>query len=474
MAATQEPSSQKLLEAIGPFCTSPLGLAPKPHTDTFCLIEDLSYPWGNPLLPSVNAGIDADQFRTAWGTFDKAVKLILHLPPNSMAATFDISAAYRLTPIRPDQQHAVCIMWEGKVYVDRAVMFGLASSAGVFGAVADMLIAIYEKAGFTPIIKWVDDFLVIRLPGQTWSRGEEDFMNLTARAGVPWSQKKLRRFASVQRYIGFDWDSKNKTVALPAEKVTAVMSLLEAWARPGATFSEREAASLHSKLIHCSSIFRLIRLFLRSHLLFCPLLPFKPCQFTPTIKCASRHLLDTIPPVLASTHTALDFTIPCRPRLVGRRKHLFWCQYRAGEILGGRQVGTGFHRRTRSHPLTIGWAEAVAVELALRLALQLGLFTSHSHGSRSFIVRSDNEGVVTVLSKGRSRCKETNRILKHTYLLQAKLNILLHPVHVPSRLNVADALSRGDICSFLLAFPMAQHHCSLPIPDHLLDKLTSL
>ena len=131
-------------------------------------------------------------------------------------------------------------------------MFRLASSAGVFGAMADMLITIYRKAGFAPIIKWVDDFLVIRLPGQTWS--EEDLMNLTAYVGVPWSQEKMQRFASVQRYIGFNWDLKNKTVALPAEKVTAVMSLLETWARPGATFSEREAASLHGKLIHCSSI----------------------------------------------------------------------------------------------------------------------------------------------------------------------------------------------------------------------------
>jgi hypothetical protein len=45
-------------------------------------------------------------------------------------------------------------------------MFGLASSAGVFGAIADMLVALYETAGFSRIPKWVDDFFVIRLPNE--------------------------------------------------------------------------------------------------------------------------------------------------------------------------------------------------------------------------------------------------------------------------------------------------------------------
>ncbi|KAI0681646.1 hypothetical protein C8T65DRAFT_598388, partial [Cerioporus squamosus] len=52
----------------------------------------------------------------------------------------------------------------GKVFVDRALCFGLASSASVFGSIADMLVAIYGAHGYAYILKWVDDFLVIRLP----------------------------------------------------------------------------------------------------------------------------------------------------------------------------------------------------------------------------------------------------------------------------------------------------------------------
>ncbi|GBE77166.1 hypothetical protein SCP_0100380 [Sparassis crispa] len=90
--------------------------------------------------------------------------MILALPPGATAATFNISSAYRITPVHPSQQHALCIWWHGKVYIDRAVCFSLSSSAGVFGAVADMLVAIYCARGYGPLKKWVDDFFVVHLP----------------------------------------------------------------------------------------------------------------------------------------------------------------------------------------------------------------------------------------------------------------------------------------------------------------------
>ena len=144
---------------IGPFRTSPIGLVPKPNSaKRYRMIQDLSFPWDNPELVSVNAGIKAEDFPTVWGTFNITSELIRSLPVGCHAATFDISAAYRLTPVWPSQQNALCVAWRGKVWVDRAVMFGLASSAGVFGCVADMLVDIYVASGFGPLVKWVDDF----------------------------------------------------------------------------------------------------------------------------------------------------------------------------------------------------------------------------------------------------------------------------------------------------------------------------
>jgi hypothetical protein len=125
------------------------------------MIQDLSFLRNDPKFSSVNSNINSDDFPTMWGTFNSTAKLILSLPEGCLVVTFDISAAYQMTPVDPRQQNALCIFWDGKVYVDRAVMFGLSSSAGVFGSIADMLVAIYRAAGFGPLTKWVDNFFVV-------------------------------------------------------------------------------------------------------------------------------------------------------------------------------------------------------------------------------------------------------------------------------------------------------------------------
>jgi hypothetical protein len=74
-------------------------------------------------------------------------------------------------------------------------MFGLASSVGVFGAIADMLVALYKTAGFSMILKWVDNFFVICLPNEDWT--EQDFIALTATFGVPRSAKRMTPLSTV-------------------------------------------------------------------------------------------------------------------------------------------------------------------------------------------------------------------------------------------------------------------------------------
>jgi len=109
------------------------------------MIQDMSYHWDDPSVSSVNYGINLDSFSTAWGTFNDTAVLILSLPAGCLVATFNVSAAYRLTPIQPDQQQHLCVFWDGMIYVGQAVMFRLSSSAGVFGSIGDMLVAIYKN-----------------------------------------------------------------------------------------------------------------------------------------------------------------------------------------------------------------------------------------------------------------------------------------------------------------------------------------
>lgn len=430
------------------------------------MIQDLSFPRKDSLHLSVNAGVNSDDFPTAWGTFTIAADLILSLPPGARAATFDISAAYRITPVRPDQQASLCIQWEGKVYVDRAVMFGLASSAGVFGSIADMLVALYQAGGWPHVIKWVDDFFVIQLPGESWS--EEEFMAFTGKLGVPWSPTKIRPLSTRQKYIGFIWDLDSKSVALPADKLAAVMDMLHSWIDPSPPVSAKGAASFHGKLVHISSIFSLIRPFLRGLALFAA--SFAAAYIKKSPSAAVKADLSWVRFIIQASPKSLPLqqSNPIDVQWWGDASSSFgvgvvvsgvwdvW-QWTDSTIIGpGRQYD-------------IGWAEAVAVELGLRLVLHLNLPTVQP--GVTVLVRSDNKGVVGAVNRGRSRNAHTNRILKEIYKILAASQIKLSPTYVQSGINRADSLSRGQVADFLSAGG-ALHRSSVPLPDHLLGLLT--
>jgi hypothetical protein len=54
--------SSELEQQIGPFRTSPVGLVPKPNSNKFRMIQDLSFPQNDPKSSSVNSGINPDNF----------------------------------------------------------------------------------------------------------------------------------------------------------------------------------------------------------------------------------------------------------------------------------------------------------------------------------------------------------------------------------------------------------------------------
>ncbi|GJF00473.1 hypothetical protein PsYK624_167610 [Phanerochaete sordida] len=83
----------------------------------------------------------------------------------------------------------------------------------------------------------------------------------------------------------------------------------------------------------------------------------------------------------------------------------FWAawQWAPGFLVGPRQAHD------------IGWAEALAVELGLLLAIHHGLLRDRSPHASRLLVRSDNMGVVAVVNGGRSRSGPTNLVLKRIY-----------------------------------------------------------
>ncbi|KAF5371897.1 hypothetical protein D9757_010604 [Collybiopsis confluens] len=358
---SQSYTPDELQALIGPFRTSPLGLVPKAGSDSFCLVQDLSYP-RNSDTPSVNSLLNSDDFPTEWGTFTDATNLILSLPAGCEAATFDISAAYRITPVLPTQQNSLCLYWQGRVIVDRAVCFGLATSAGVFGSIADMLAAIYRKWGVRGLLKWVDDFFAIRFPDQSWT--EEEFIALTAAFGIPWSVKKTRRFSRIQQYIGFVWDLGRKVVSLPPGKLNAIVVLMKEWRVAGGHFSASNALSLQGKLIHISCIYPLIRPFIASAGFFARSFRSVHAKLgVPSHLDADLSwilwLLEVLPNEMPlASSTPFDLGIWGDASSSYGIAIVIDCYWAVWTWAPGFKIGP-------KHRYDIGWAEAVAVELAL-------------------------------------------------------------------------------------------------------------
>jgi hypothetical protein len=173
-----------------------------------------------------------------------------------------MTAEYHITPVSPPLQMVLCIFWLSIFYVDFALAFGLELRAGVFGSITGMLVQIYSLLRFGLMLKWVDNFFVIRLPGQTWS--EEDLFTVGDWLSVPWSREKLHRFATQQCYIGFDWNLTARSVLLLEDNLAATLALLRQLSDLAAQWSRSDVACLHGKLVHAATVYPLIRPFLTS------------------------------------------------------------------------------------------------------------------------------------------------------------------------------------------------------------------
>ena len=125
------------------------------------LITDLSFPNGK----SVNNGINPDTTTLSYLRIDKVANQVAQYGKNTMLAKFDIEEAYRLVPIHTDDKYLLGVQWEGMIYVDTTLPFGLHSAPIIFTALADGLEWILHQRGIPYIAHYLDDFITLGATG---------------------------------------------------------------------------------------------------------------------------------------------------------------------------------------------------------------------------------------------------------------------------------------------------------------------
>ena len=136
---------------------SPIGLIPKKTPGAFRIIHHLSFPSG----ASVNDHIPREHTAVQYGSLDEAVEKIADLSAPFLAKT-DIVNAFRLIPVAERDSALLGFRWRGRIYADRAIPMGCASSSQIFQAFSDALVFIAQRHfGAGPIIAVLDDFLFV-------------------------------------------------------------------------------------------------------------------------------------------------------------------------------------------------------------------------------------------------------------------------------------------------------------------------
>ena len=130
---------QALGRMLGPFDTAaslpPLqinrfGVIPKGHNrGRWRLITDLSFPREH----SVNDGIDLALCSLSYSTVDEVASLVARLGPGALLAKIDIESAYRLIPVHPHDCPLLAMQWDGHLYIDPMLPFGLRSAPKISG-----------------------------------------------------------------------------------------------------------------------------------------------------------------------------------------------------------------------------------------------------------------------------------------------------------------------------------------------------
>ena len=169
---------------------SRFGVIPKPHQPgKWRMIVDLSHPVGL----SVNDGIDKSHCSLTYLKMDQVAETVMKLGRGAMLAKIDIQSAYRVIPVHPQDRTLLGMKWQGNVYVDATLPFGLRSAPKIFNAVADALEWIVHNRGVRFVMHYLDDFIIVGAPESSeCGEGMDTLVHTCDTVGLPLVPEKCK------------------------------------------------------------------------------------------------------------------------------------------------------------------------------------------------------------------------------------------------------------------------------------------
>ena len=436
---------------------SPLGLIPKSGDNTkWRLIMDLSSPAGR----SVNDGIDGAFCSLKYAALDQATLFLQALGKNSSLAKLDLKSAYRMVPIHKDDQALLGLRWQGTVYTDSALPFGLRSAPKIFTAVADMLSWAMFQSGANNFLHYLDDFLFMGNSPESVSASLHIAQSICSRLHFPVAAEKTLGPTQSLVFLGIQIDTTTGTLALPPNKLSRLQSTLASW-QDRKAIKKQELLSLLGVLSHAATVIPSGRIFVR-HLIDASSLARAPHHFIRLNRQCRADILwwqefgsawngiSWLPPQTPSIHCFSDASGSwgCAALYSNPNTSTCWFQIPWPTSLGNWNIAA-------KELVPIVAAAAIWGKQWARSRVQFNC---------------DNMAVVSAISSGSARDQHLRHLLRCLFFMSATWGFSVVAAHIPGCHNTAaDALSRNDSHKFLTIVPSA-----LPSPSIIPFSLQAL
>ena len=453
LSATRDPVSvDRLLEREvskgyikGPFKeppfpvyrVSPLGIAEGKYSGKKRLILDLSSPHDNEKHPSINNLIDKELCSLSYVKIDDAIDKIKLCGKNAILNKTDITDAFKQIGISKDQHHLFCMKWKNSYYYYVRLCFGSRSSPRIFDTLSLAICWIAEENYGIPIIlHLLDDFLTIQSPDSCGFRTMALISLIFNRLNIPISKKKTVGPTTNLEYLGIILDTERFEARLPDEKIDRVICFIQSFLHRK-KITKRELLQLLGHFNFAARIIRPGRSFV-SHL----------------IKLSTK---------VEKLHYYLSLSEECRDDL------RMWYSFLTGwnrvsffyddeitiasdmELFTDAASNFGFGGYFQGKWFSNSWPSELPESLDSTMSMAFrelypivvaAYLWGHLWCRKRILFHCDNEAVVNIVNKGRSKVQDIMKLMHTLTWLSVKHNFTIHCKHIAGVKNIiADALS---------------------------------
>ena len=153
--------------------------------------------------------------------------------------------------------------WQGRVFVDGNLPFGLRSAPLLFTALCDVIQWVSLELGATWVGHYIDDFVTIGPAGtEVCGSNLRHLKGTCGRLGMPLDEAKEEGPTAVLTFLGIEVDSNRQIIRLPEDKLEAMQSSFKHW-RGMKSCRKRDLLSIIGSLSHACKAVRAGRSFLR-------------------------------------------------------------------------------------------------------------------------------------------------------------------------------------------------------------------